>query len=69
MSSNTYDPYLPVQASGSEQSQQPMSGKVHHEGLHLPIFDIENTHDAIMGGQIEVTGNQLMMHRVEQVSE
>jgi hypothetical protein len=58
MSSNTYDPYLPVQARGSEQSQQPMSGKVHHEVFHLPIFDIENTHDAIMGGQIEVTGNQ-----------
>jgi len=58
MSSNTYDPYLPVQASGSEQSHQPMSGKVHHEVFHLPIFDIEKTHDVIMGGQIEVTENQ-----------
>lgn len=58
MSSNTYDPYLPVQASGYEQSQEPKSGKFHDEVFHLPIFDIENTHDAIMGGQIEVTENQ-----------
>jgi hypothetical protein len=47
-----------MKARGSEQPQQPMSGKVHHDVFTLPIFDISKTHDAIMKGQIEVTENQ-----------
>jgi hypothetical protein len=58
MIGNTHVPCLPMQARGSEQSLQPMSGKVHHDVLPDPIFDISKTHDAIMKGQIEVTENQ-----------
>jgi hypothetical protein len=47
-----------MQARGSEQPQQPMSGKVHHEVFPDPICRISKTHDVIMKGQIEVTENQ-----------
>ena len=58
MIGKTHDPCLPMQEKGSEQSLQPMSGKVHHDVLPLPICDISKTPDAIMKDQIGFPENQ-----------
>jgi hypothetical protein len=69
MSSKTGGPYLPMQARGSEQLQQPMSGNFHHKVFTDPIFDIFKTHHAIMKGHIKVPENQYMELSLQQVTQ